>query len=178
MRNIELLYLAVAYGMSGILFAMNRTKKHLTVSEIGAGSRLGRHVFFWGLLGSGLLFGTLMIGWLIPHFALPLPYKVLVIILIGFQVLTGIIPARGKRLNMAHIISAFSLAACMFLMIVLLALAKNINGFIRVADALLAVMMLAQVLASKKALPAEYLRREKVFFACWHAAIFITVYLG
>ena len=178
MKNIELFYLLVAYGMGGLLARANKDGTFLTASNIAAGRKTSRQVFFWGLLISGLLFGALMYGWFIPHFMLSRLFGLLIAVLIGCQILTGIVPARGKRLNSLHLAFAFSLAVCMLAVVVWFVATPTINTSIRVLNLILAVGMLGLLISFKRVTPDKYLKSQWIFFSLWHMALFLTVYLG
>jgi hypothetical protein len=176
--NVELAYLAVAYGMAGIMLYVTRYNKFPTLSHIATDNKLTRYVFFWGLLIAGALFAVLMYGWAIPYFSLGIGIKILVGMLLLCQVLTGFFPIEGSKFRHAHIIFASGLTICMFALLATLALTNDINYIIRLANGLFALSMIALVTTARHVQNGEYLFHEKIFFGLWHAAIFITVYFG
>ncbi len=164
--------------MGAVINFMNRNKDFLTVSETAANNKLGRHVFFWGLLISGIAFLFLMFRWVIPENNLGPVVSWLSILLFSFQILTGIIPARGKRLNEAHLFVAFGLGICMCILITIFALSPTINAIVRLFCALIATSMIALIAATRKLTANKYFRHQNIFFACWHIAFFCVVYFG
>lgn len=178
MQHVELAYLAVAYGMAGIMFYATRYKTFPTFSHIALDSRLTRQVFLWGLTLAGLLFAVLMYGWAIPHFELGLTIEVLVGILVFCQLLTGFFLVKDMQFNHPHAIFGTALAICMFILIVLLAFAPTVHDTAQLINGILAAGMIVLALAAKRVDSGEYLLHEKLFFGLWHAAIFSTVYLG
>lgn len=178
MKNLELAYLAVAYGMAGIMFYSTRHTTFPTVSHIALERKLTRQVFFWGLTISAILFAVLAYGWLIPHFELGQGIKVLIGVLIVCQILTGFFPVNEKRFGGAHTVFASCLGFCMFVLVVALSAIDTISCSARIVDALLAFGMVVLLTTSIHVPRGEYLLHEKIFFALWHTAIFITVYFG
>jgi uncharacterized membrane protein YhaH (DUF805 family) len=178
MKNLELLYLIAAYGMGCVIYFINRNKDYLTVSETAANTRLGRQAFFWGLLVSGGLFAMLMFKWVIPRYQFGAMISVLTIVLFIFQVLTGIIPARGKRLNAAHLVTAFGLAASMVAMVATFALHASLHGYVRALCLMLVVVMVGLLAAAPKLSTTKYFKHQNIFLACWHIALFMVVYFG
>jgi hypothetical protein len=178
MQNIELAYLAVAYGMAGIMFYATRHKTFSTVSHIALDQKLTRRVFFWGLVISALLFALLMYKWAIPHFSLGLIVQVLVGFILICQVCTGFFPINEKGLKGAHTIFASSLGIGMFLLVVTLAFSIILSPLARAINGLLALGMVMLLFTSIRVPRGEYLLHEKVFFAFWHLAIFCSIYFG
>lgn len=178
MQHVELAYLAVAYGMAGIMFLTTRYKTFPTFSHIALDSKLTRRVFFWGLTLSGLLFAVLMYGWVIPHFELGIFIKILVGVLIVCQILTGYFPVKGMKFDHPHAFFGSALAICMFILIVLLASTPTIHDTARWINGLLAGFIAVLALISTHVVNGEYVLHEKLFFGCWHVAILATVYLG
>ncbi len=178
MKNLELAYLAVAYGMAGIMFYASQHASLPTLSHIAVSQKLTRQVFFWGLTTSGLLFAILMYGWAIPHFSLGVGVKVLVGLLVACQVLTGLFPIEDKRLHRMHLIFGSGLGLCMFILLIVLALSPTIHQVARLADGLLALCMVALFTTARWVKNGNYLRYEKLFFGFWHLAIFTIVYVG
>ena len=178
MKNVELLYLLVAYGMGGQLVRANSDGSYLTASNTAAGKKSSRYIFFWGLLISGALFGILMYGWFIPYFAMSKAFSIIIAILIICQLMTGLIPARGKRLNSLHLGFAFSLAFCMLLVVTWFVATPAINGFVRILNVFLALGMFGLLLILNKISPNKYLKYQWIYFSLWHIAVLATVYLG
>ncbi len=178
MKNIELAYLAVAYGMAGIIFYASRHHSYPTVSHIATHRKLTQHVFFWGLLVSGVLFVYLMYGWLIPHLSLGPGVKALVIALVLCQILTGLFPIESKKYRKAHLISGLGLGLCMLSLVTVLALEQSAHHGVRLIDGLLALGMVALLANAWRLSRDSYLLHEKIFFGFWHMAIFITVYFS
>jgi hypothetical protein len=178
MKNLELVYLAVAYGMAGIMFYSTRHTTFPTVSHIALDHRLTRQVFFWGLTLAAILFAMLMYGWAIPHFSFGLGIKILVGILAICQILTGFFPVNEKRFGGAHTIFATSLGLCMFILIIALSASAALHPLARITDGGLAIGMVVLLATSVHVPRGEYLFHEKVFFAFWHIALFASIYLG
>jgi hypothetical protein len=183
MQNLELMYLAIPYIMAGLLFRFNREGKHLTASEIAASRRLTHHIFFWGLSSSSVVLALLMFGWFIPHFALGPLFGALIVMVIVFKVLTGLVPAKGRKRTMAHLFFAFGLGFWMIAVAISLAFTSTVRPFIRVADGLLALFMIGLVVSGlivvkKRGVSTSHIRRQNLFFGSWHAVLFLTVYLG
>lgn len=178
MQNIELAYLAVAYGMAGIMFYATRHKTYSTVSHIALDRKLTRWVFFWGLAISALLFALLMYIWAIPRFNLGFTVQILVGLIVACQVCTGFFPIDKNRLKGAHTIFATCLGVSMFLLVITLAFSATLSPLARTIDGLLAVDMVALLATSIHVPRGEYLIHEKIFFAFWHIAIFCSIYFG
>lgn len=178
MRNLELLYLVVAYGMASIMFYATRHKTFPTVSHIALDRRLTRSVFFWGLAVSAIIFGIMMFAWAVPNYHLGVPAQALIGFIIASQILTGLFPINDKGFRGAHTIFASSLGLGMFCLILMLANTATLSGFVRSVNWLLAGGMVVLLVTSVKVPRGEYLLHEKIFFAFWHLAIFVTVYFG
>lgn len=177
-KNLEILYLLTAYAMGCVIYVINRNKDYLTVSETAAGNKIGRQAFFWGLLTSGILFEFLMFGWVIPQYKLGIIISSLAVILFVFQVATGAVPARGKKLNNIHLFCAFGLGLTMLTMIFVFSLSHSLLWYIRLACALLALVMIGLIASTRKISSTKYFKHQNIFFACWHIALFIVVYFG
>jgi len=119
-----------------------------------------------------------MFGWAIPYYNLNLTIQFLVGFIVVCQILTGLFPINEKKFGGAHTIFASSLGLGMFLLLVALAATTTLHAVARTADALLAVGMIGLLATSLQVPRGEYLFHEKIFFAFWHAAIFITIYFG
>jgi hypothetical protein len=177
-KNLEIPYLVVAYAMGCVIYFINRNKDYLTVSETAANNKIGRQVFFWGLLISGILYEILMFMWVIPQHHLGEYFRILITILFIFQVLTGIIPARGRRLNNAHLTAAFGLGISMVITVFAFALQSSVHVYTRAICTLLALVMISLIISTHKLSSTKYFRHQNIFFACWHIAMFVVVYFG
>ena len=177
-KNLEIPYLLSAYAMGCVIYYVNRNKDYLTVSDTAANNRLGRQAFFWGLLSSGILYELLMFKWVIPHYHFGHFFELLCIILGTLQVLTGIIPSRGKILGPAHLSAAFGLGAAMVVTILSFVFHQHIHDYIRIFCALLATAMVGLIASTHKLSSTKYFRHQNIFFACWHIALFCVVYFG
>ena len=179
MKNLELLYLFVAYGMAGIMIYSTRDASFPTVSHIALNRKLTRQVFFWGLTISAIIFAVLMYGWAIPHFGLGLRIQILVGVLVVSQILTGLFPVNNKKkFGGVHALFALCLGLCMFILITAFASTESINNFVRIFNALIAVAMVILLATSIRVPRGQYLLHEKIFFAFWHVALFATIYFG
>ena len=178
MKNLEIPYLLTAYAMGVVIYYVNRNKDYLTVSETAANNKLGRQAFFWGLLISGILFEFLMFKWVIPHYHFGKSLSVVTVVLFVLQVLTGLIPARGKRLNVIHLACAFGLGLAMVVTILFFATHSGIHNSVQVICALLAAVMISLIAMTRKLSSTKYLRHQNIFFGCWHIALFTVVYFG
>lgn len=178
MKNLEIAYLAVAYGMAGIMFYSTRHVTFPTVSHIALSRRLTRLTFFWGLFVAALFFVALMYGWVIPHYSLGVYTKILVAILAVAQILTGLFPVNEKGFGGAHNFFASLLGLCMFALLIVFTCTETISVWTRSVDGLLAAGMIVLLATSFKITRGEYMRHEKIFFAMWHTAVFVTVYFG
>jgi hypothetical protein len=177
-KNLEIPYILSAYAMGCVIYFINRNKDYLTVSETAANNKFGRQAFFWGLLVSGILYEFLMFKWVIPHYHLGHLFSVITVILFVFQVLTGIIPARGKRLNTAHLANAFGLGLSMTATVFFFAAHAGIHNFIRALCAVLGIVMICLIATTHKLSSTKYFRQQNIFFACWHIAVLTVVYFG
>jgi hypothetical protein len=178
MQNIELAYLAVAYGMAGIMFYTTKHKTFSTVSHIALDRKLTRQVFFWGLAISAFLFALLMYAWAIPHFRLGLIVQILVGFIVACQICTGFFPINEKGFRGTHTIFASCLGVGMFLLVVTLSVSESLSFIARAINGLLAIGMVVLLASSIRVPRGEYLFHEKIFFAFWHLAIFCSVYFG
>jgi hypothetical protein len=178
MQNLELAYLAVAYGMTAIMMYTSRHTTFPTVSHIALGKRLNRHVFFWGLLLSALLFAALMYTWAIPYFELGKFTQALVLLLIVSQILTGYYPVDSGKYRRAHLIFALTLGLCMLGLVINLAITPAIDSAVRCMNGVLAVAMIAILVHGKYTSATSLMKHEQIFFGLWHLAILVTVYLG
>jgi hypothetical protein len=177
-KNLEIAYLLTAYAMGAVIYYINRRQDYLTVSETAAHSKIGRQTFFWGLLASGILFLFLMFGWLIPHYDFGGGFSALVIVLFIFQVLTGLIPARGKIPNILHLVCAFGLGLTMIVVVFAFVTRADINSIVQIICAVLGTVMIGLLATTHKISATKYFRHQNIFFACWHIALFIVVYFG
>lgn len=178
MKNLELLYLFFAYGMAGIMFYTTRHKTFPTVSHVALNGKLTRQVFFWGLTISAIIFAVLMYGWAVPEFALGVWLQLIIGILIVSQILTGLFPVQGKRFGVTHTLFASILGICMFILITSFSITETISVGARIFDAFVAISMLILLAASIYVPRGRYLLHEKIFFAFWHIALFVTIYFG
>jgi hypothetical protein len=178
MQNLELAYLAVAYGMTAVMFYTSRHNTFRTVSHIALSRRLNRYVFFWGLLLSAVLFAVLMYGWAIPHFRLNSTAKVIVGLLVASQILTGYFPVDSGKFKKAHLTFGLVLGLCMFALVGSFAAASTVSHDARVLDGMLAIAMIATLIHGKFSPKRTLVKHEQIFFGIWHLAILLTVYAG
>lgn len=178
MIPLEIAYLLVAYGMAGVMFYTTRHTTFPTFSHIALSRTLNRHVFFWGLSVSAIIFAIMMYGWVLPSFGLDVWAGVVVGALVTCQILTGLFPVSEKSFGGPHAVFASGLGVCMFLLLVAFAASGEVNPVARGINGLLASGMILLAATSVRAPKSEYMLREKIFFGFWHIAVFVTVFFG
>ena len=143
----------------------------LTTSSIAASNRAARHVFLWGLVLCGTVFGIFMWGWFIPHFKLGILFQILLAVSLSCQFLTGLITDTGGMKGKVHTLFAYGLGSLMMVMVLLIVLNPNVSSAVRIIDTVLAVN-LAVLIVTSNILPMDsYMLRQQLFFAGFHLTI-------
>ncbi len=171
-----MLVIAACLGFILRTWGSNRGR---SLSGHGAQHRRSYLLFAAGLLLGGALFYTFAVRWLAPSLGLGTIFNTVIGFSIVCELVTALMPDNGGRNSFIHRTAAWTMAVCMFALVVILFCAPAVHGLAQVLLLVCTAYLMfdwVMFLFVKWSRP-YFLIFQSSYIACFYAAILVATYV-